>query len=276
MIPAWLVAVMSGWKGVKGCWPAILVCGGSFAGIQFCISNWHGPALVNVVGGIGSLVALTVFLRFWQPKEIWRFSENGDEEKAEDETLSTTHDPRSTDSPPLTSRQVAYAWMPWALLSAMVFLWGWPAWKEFLNGGCSKQPNALCGISQMSFEVPWLHNVVYRTGPVVKVAPGADRADKPEAARYDFNWLSATGTSIFLAAVLSAFWLRVSPGVFWKRVRPHAVPRPLGTVHNRLHVGLGVHERNTAGPTPRWAWPSPTPAGSIRFLPRCWAGWASR
>ena len=52
LIPAWLVAVMSGWRGVKGCWPAILVCGGSYAAIQFCISNWFGPTLVNVVGGM--------------------------------------------------------------------------------------------------------------------------------------------------------------------------------------------------------------------------------
>ena len=73
IMPAWLVAMMSGWKGVKGCWPAILVCGGSFAAIQFLTSNFHGPTLVDVLGGVGSLVILTVFLRFWQPKEIWRF-----------------------------------------------------------------------------------------------------------------------------------------------------------------------------------------------------------
>ena len=82
LIPAWLVAVMSGWKGVKGCWPAILVCGGSFAAIQFCMSNFHGPTLVDVFGGIGSLVVLTIFLRFWQPKEIWRFPEGAEEDKA--------------------------------------------------------------------------------------------------------------------------------------------------------------------------------------------------
>jgi lactate permease len=105
--------------------------------------------------------------------------------------------------------------MPWVLLSAMVFLWGWPAWKEFLNGGTAERPNVLCGIGGVTLDVPWLHNLVYRTGPVVKVPPGMDRAERPEVARYDFNWLSTTGTSIFLAAVLSAFWLRISPAVFW-------------------------------------------------------------
>ena len=89
IIPAWLVAVMSGWKGVKGCWPAILVCGGSFATIQFFTSNFHGPALVNVFGGVGSLLALTVFLRFWQPKEVWRFPEERNEGLSTKDTKST-------------------------------------------------------------------------------------------------------------------------------------------------------------------------------------------
>ena len=79
IIPMWLVGLMSGWRGVKGCWPAILVCGGSFAAVQFGMSNWHGPTLVNVVGGIASLLATAIFLQFWQPKEIWRFPEENDE-----------------------------------------------------------------------------------------------------------------------------------------------------------------------------------------------------
>ena len=220
IIPAWLVAVMSGWKGVKGCWPAILVCGGSFATIQFCTSNFHGPTLVDVFGGIGSLVVLTVFLQFWHPKDIWRFPE--EEPYQEDgppahfgEDAPSVPRPPSPAPRPLSARQVTYAWMPWVLLSATVFLWGWPAWKDFLNGGTPERPNLLHGVSKITFEVPWLHGVVYRTSPVVEVPSGADRAERPEPALYDFNWLSATGTSIFLAAVLSAFWLRVSPGVFW-------------------------------------------------------------
>jgi lactate permease len=74
----------------------------------------------------------------------------------------------------------------------------------------------LCGISKLTVQVPWLHDLVYRAAPVVETPPGSNRAKKPEAAVYDFNWLSTTGTSIFLAAVLSAFWLRVSPRVFWE------------------------------------------------------------
>jgi lactate permease len=202
IIPVWLVALMSGWKGVKGCWPAILTSGASFAVIQFLTSNFHGPGLVNVVGGVASLLALALLLQFWQPAETWRFP---DEEKA-------TVQP---DGPPLTHRQIAYAWTPWLLLSAMIFLWGLPGWKTILNGGTSERPNCLAGIGKVPIAVPQLHNLIYRAAPVVAVPEGSDRAAKPEEAVYDFKWLDATGTSILAAAVLSAFWLRIGVAAFF-------------------------------------------------------------
>jgi len=205
IIPAWLVVVMSGWKGLRGSWPAVLVCGGSFAAIQFFISNLHGPGLVDVLGGVGSLVILAVFLRFWQPKETWRFPDEDDREPVDD-------------GPPLAASRIAYAWMPWALLSVMVFLWGLPAWKVVLNGGDAAQPNVLHGITRITFAVPSLDHLVYRTAPVVHVPEGSDRAKDPEKAEYEFNWLSTTGTGIFLAAVLSAFWLRIPPRTFLRQL----------------------------------------------------------
>jgi lactate permease len=201
IVPAWLVATMSGWRGVVGCLPAIAVCGGSFAAIQFVTSNFHGPTLVDVVGGLGSLFCLTVFLRFWQPKEIWRFP---DEPPVD--TLPA--------APHLKRGQIAYAWVPWALLSILVFLWGTPSFRDILDGGAESRPNALAGISKFSWEMPALHNKVYRTAPVVRLAEGEDRAAKGEDATYKFNWLSTTGTGIFLAAVLSAIWLRISAAEF--------------------------------------------------------------
>ncbi|MBL9123727.1 MAG: lactate permease LctP family transporter [Planctomycetaceae bacterium] len=201
IVPAWLVAVMSGWRGVVGCWPAILVCGGSFAGIQFLTANFHGPTLVDVAGGLGSLVALALFLRFWQPKEIWSFPD----EPAE----------RHLTQPPELSRQrVIRAWIPWAILSLAVFLWGWPAFKVALEGGPKQQPNGLGPYTKPVFAVPQLDGRVYRTSPVAEVPAGADRAAKPEEAVFKFNWLSATGTGILLAAILSAAWMRIPPGVF--------------------------------------------------------------
>ncbi len=209
IIPAWMVATMSGWKGVKGCWPAILVCGGSFALIQGLVSNLIGPTLVDVIGGVGSLVILTVFLRFWQPPEVWRFPE---ESASPDGPLESAAAP--PDEQPLSRRQIAYAWTPWILLSVMVFLWGWTPCKTTLNGGDPSSPNCLTDVSKLSLPVPWLHNLVYRTAPVVEVPPGSDRAASPEPAVYEFNWLSTTGTGIFLAAVLTACWLRVGVKIF--------------------------------------------------------------
>src|SRR5947207_1389714 len=74
LVPAWLVVTMSGWRGLRGVWPAVLVCGGSFAVIQFFWSNFVGPELVDIVGGLTSLIALALFCRAWKPKEVWEFS----------------------------------------------------------------------------------------------------------------------------------------------------------------------------------------------------------
>lgn len=201
VVPAWLVAVMSGWRGVVGCWPAIVVCGGTFALLQFITANYVGPALVDVVGGLGSLLVLAIMLKFWQPKEVWRFP---DEPPAVEPSAQ----------PALTRRQVVHAWMPWVFLSLFVFLWGWPSIKSALNGGTEKAPNALAGISRFAWPVPGLHNQVYRTAPVAPVPEGSDRSTEAEKAVFEAAWLGTTGTGIFLASILTAFWLRISPKEF--------------------------------------------------------------
>jgi lactate permease len=77
IIPAWMVCTMSGWAGLRGVWPAVLVCGGSFAIVQFLISNFVGPSLTDVAGGVASMASLALMLRYWQPKEVWRFASRG-------------------------------------------------------------------------------------------------------------------------------------------------------------------------------------------------------
>jgi lactate permease len=181
LVPAWLVWVMAGWRGVLGVWPALAVCGGSFALVQFLVANYHGPWLVDVAGGVVSLLCLAGFLHFWQPREVWLFPDEASANVAA--------------SPSYSRRQVVSAWMPWVLLTAFVFLWGLPPVKQALNG------------VGWRVEVPRLHRVVERTVPVVA---------RPyrESAVFSFNILSATGTGIFLAAVLSAWWMRVRPRRF--------------------------------------------------------------
>jgi lactate permease len=73
VLPAYLVVLMSGYKRMVEVIPAILVSGLSFALIQWSSSNFLGPALPDVLAGIGSILALIIFLRYWKPKTIWRF-----------------------------------------------------------------------------------------------------------------------------------------------------------------------------------------------------------
>jgi lactate permease len=202
LVPAWLVWTMAGWRGVAGVWPALLVCGGSFALVQFLAANFIGPALVDVAGGLISLAALALFLRIWQPAQTWQFPEEetsrseergarSEEEARRADRKTARSDPRS---PILYSRSsVLKAWVPWLLLSLFVFLAGIPAIRDGLNA-----------LSSVDIPVPGLHEAVTRTKEVV-------RAPRPEEAVFKFNWLSATGTAIFLAALLSALWLRVAP-----------------------------------------------------------------
>jgi lactate permease len=200
IVPAWLVATMAGWRGVLGCWPAILVSGGSFAGLQFLMANLHGPTLVDVVGGLGSLVSLTLFLRFWQPKQTWRFADEPPE--------------LTGNAPVLTGRQIAYAWFPWVVLSLLVFVWGSPEFRTLANGGEPSQPNVLSGVTKFSWPVAGLEGRIFRAAPVANVPAGATHAIDAEKAIYDFNWLSTTGSGIFVAAILSAIWLRIPAGQF--------------------------------------------------------------
>jgi lactate permease len=202
IVPAWLVWVMAGWRGVIGVWPALLVCGGSFALVQFLIANFHGPWLVDVAGGLVSLVCLALFLKIWQPKQTWHFADE-------------THDDHAAMQASYTSGQIFFAWVPWLLLTVFVFVWGLPQVKGILGtpGGDLKKSFAKSETpvevhpTFVMVQVPALHHRIARGTEVVSES-------KPEAAIYDFNWLSATGTGIFFAAVLSAVWLRIGPATF--------------------------------------------------------------
>jgi lactate permease len=222
IVPVWLVWTMAGWRATLEIWPALLVCGGSFAVVQFLASNFHGPRLVDVAGGVVSLICLAALLRVWQPRRTWHFPEAsirqgdgetrkpGDKETGragEEEAPSVSLSPGlpvplsqekqiSVSPPPLhTPRQVVSAWVPWILLTIFVFLWGLPSVKEFLAPGGTR------------FQVPGLHEQIARDQPVVDVRQN-------EKALFDFNWLAATGTGIMLAAAASAIWLRIGFRLF--------------------------------------------------------------
>jgi lactate permease len=232
IVPAWMVCTMAGWRGLLGVWPAVLVCGGTFAGVQFAISNFLGPSLTDVAGGLASLVALAVMLRFWQPREVWRFAE---EENQNPPPRGEGRSPQATrrgevrgqqpiHQHPFTRREIASAWTPWVILSLCVFLWGLPQFRDLLDGGKPaaispaganhkpalwEQSNSLAGVSELKWKVPGLDGQVQPNRDVI----GGEA--KPKTAEYRFNWLSGTGTGILIAAVLSALWMRISPRRFF-------------------------------------------------------------
>jgi lactate permease len=178
LVPFWVVWAFAGWRGMLGVWPVALTAGVSFAIPQFLISNYHGPWLVDVVASLSSLAATSALLKVWKPKEIWRM-EGAAEAKG-----------KSTFAPGAVMR----AWMPWVILSLCVFAWGVPWMKAHLNS-----------ISTFSFPVAGVDKLVFRAPPVAV-------ARKAEAAVFALNWLSATGTAILLASILSGFLMRYSIG----------------------------------------------------------------
>ena len=193
LVPFWLIWAFAGFAGMLEVWPAILVAGVTFAIPQLIISNVHGPWVVNVVASVVSMVCLTGFLLIWHPKKQHNFE--GDEEAAAAAVGQ---------APKYTRKETVQAWIPWVVLSVIVFIWGTQTGKLWMNtpekvfpslATLSTKPSA---ITNPTFPVTILHNKVERVAPVVP---------KPtkEPAVYGLNWLSATGTGIFLAAVISGF-----------------------------------------------------------------------
>nr|WP_298726004.1 L-lactate permease [uncultured Steroidobacter sp.] len=187
IVPFWLICAFAGWRGMLQVWPAILVAGVAFAIPQYLVSNFHGPWLVDIVAALCSMGALTLFLRVWQPASIWHSTTRGQPEKAvAAEPAATAH----------TSEQVFKAWLPWIVLSVCVFLWGTPQVKAWLDS-----------LFSIKLPVGGLHELVQKVPPVV-AAPSA------EAAVYNFNLLSMTGTGILVASVISSMLMKFSPREF--------------------------------------------------------------
>jgi lactate permease len=180
IVPFWLIWAFAGFRGMWSVWPAILVAGVSFAVPQYVISNFHGPWLVDVVSSLVSLGALVLFLKLWQPARTWLLA--GESNGPTTEVVSA-----------YSRSDVIRAWVPWVILSVLVFIWGLPQMKAWLDS-----------ISVVRIPVPGLHNLISRVPPVVP-------SPRPEAAVYVLNWLSATGSGILIAAIIAGFVMRYSP-----------------------------------------------------------------
>jgi lactate permease len=190
LVPFWLVWAFAGFAGMIEVWPAVLVAGVFFAIPQFLMSNFHGPWLVDVVAAVVSMAALIGFLLKWRPKRIWGFEHEGER------AARGTHGH--------SRALVARAWIPWLVLSVLVFVWGLPTVKT-----------ALDKLSAPKLPVAGLHLMIQRVPPVV-------RKPTPEAAVYSLNWLTATGSGIVAAAMISGLIMGFTPWrmahVYWKTI----------------------------------------------------------
>jgi lactate permease len=175
---------MSGWKGAMEVLPAALVAGGAFAIAQWWSSNYLGAYLPDIISSLFSLVCLTVFLRFWKPKNIWRFSHERD--KKEEQVNAHKY----------TGGQIARAWSPFVILTVLVAIWGTPSFKTWVTNA---------GLYLSIPHWPGLDGLVYKAAPIVA---------KPAvyAASYKWDWFGAGGTAILISAIISMFILGVSPG----------------------------------------------------------------
>ncbi|MDH6241328.1 lactate permease [Polynucleobacter sphagniphilus] len=187
LVPFWLIWAFVGRKAMWEVWPAIFVTGISFAVSQFYVSNYIGPELVDVISALVSMTALVLFLKVWSPKTIWKSTtlknHEADGGDAQAPSIPQKH-PRA---------DVIRAWLPWIILTVLVFIWGLPEVKAYMNG-----------IFAPKFPIEGLHNMVEKVAPAVPVPT-------KEAAVYVFGLLSASGTAILVAAIISGLLMKYSP-----------------------------------------------------------------
>jgi len=190
IVPFWLVWAMAGFRGMLGVWPACLVAGLSFAVPQFVVSNFFGPSLVDIVAAASAILCTYLFLKVWQPKEVWRFEEERERGVAPAVGARVSLGAAARRH---SASEAFMGWMPWLVLSAFVFVWGLPSVKTWMNG-----------LFNPTFDVPLLHNLVLKAPPVAAKV-------HPEAAKFSLNLLSATGTGLLLAGVVAGLWLGLRP-----------------------------------------------------------------
>lgn len=185
LIPFWVVAAYSGWRGMLGVWPAALVAGVAFAIPQFLVSNLHGPWLVDIISASCSMGALIALLRVWRPAKPDLELRDSNVDKAGAERSEPA---QAGPAPMLRST------LPWVILTGFILVWSLPKVKSELDR-----------LASPKLPVPYLHLAVQR------VAPVAVQGAKPEAAEFRLNYLSATGTSIFLAAIVAGLVMGFGP-----------------------------------------------------------------
>jgi len=217
IVPFWVVWAFAGWRGMKEVWPAILVTGLSFAIPQFVISNYINPWIVDIGASLISMGCLILFLRVWQPKQLWLSAAL----RGRDESAATMAAPKPMDTTPLTQSQLWSALLPWIIVCVVMLVWGNGAFKTWANS-----------IFTWNYPVPDLHNMINKVPPVAA-------KPTPEGAVFAFTYLSFTGTGMLIAAIISGLLAGFSParmiGAYGRTIRLCAVS--LVTISAMLAIG---------------------------------------
>ena len=189
IVPFWLIWAFAGRRGMLEIWPAILVCGLSFAIPQFLISNFINPWIVDVGASLISMACLIGFLKIWQPKELWLSPAL----RTRDDSASSAPPvaPAKTDT--LSSAALLRSLLPWIIVCVILLIWGTGWFKSLVNP-----------IFTWNYPVTGLHNAVQKVPPVVA-------KPLPEAAVFAFTYISFTGSGMLLAAIISGFLMGFSP-----------------------------------------------------------------
>ncbi len=188
IVPFWLIWAFAGFRGMLQIWPAILVCGVSFAIPQFLISNYINPWIVDIGASLISMACLILFLKVWSPKELWLSPAL----RGKDESAATMQ------KPPATGRErsqgeVWAAFLPWIIVCVILLVWGAGWFKAIVNP-----------IATWNYPVPDLHNMINAVAPVAA-------KPTPQGAVFAFTWLSYTGSGMLIAAIISGFVMGFSP-----------------------------------------------------------------
>jgi lactate permease len=189
IVPFWVVWAFAGWKGMKEVWPAILVTGVTFAVPQFVISNFINPWIVDIGASLISMGCLILFLRVWQPKQLWLSPALRDN----DESLATMAPAKPLDKTPLSQAELWSSLLPWIIVCIVMLIWGNGSFKSWANS-----------IFTWNYPVPELHNMINKVPPVAA-------KPTPEAAVFGFTYLSFTGTGMLIAAIISGLLMGFSP-----------------------------------------------------------------
>ncbi|MBV4489790.1 lactate permease LctP family transporter [Pseudomonas oryzicola] len=188
-VPFWLVFMMDGLRGVKETWPAALVAGLSFAVTQYFTSNFIGPELPDITSALASLIALTLFLKVWQPKRSFA--------EAKGSVGAAVVQPSGSQPSPYSLGEIFKAWSPFLILTVLVTIWTLKPFKAAFAAGGSMYNFVF------NFAIPHLDQLVIKAAPIV-AAPTA------MPAVFKLDPISATGTAIFLSALISMAVLKIN------------------------------------------------------------------